>query len=94
MAGRRAYPALIDQHALESLLFCLRLIKVLKPDLLSEIPDPERLAIRLEQALGPIAAPRISRRARSAARRLRNELRKASGEEGMQGIAPRSGPVV
>jgi hypothetical protein len=94
LAGRRAYPALIDQHTLEALLFCLRLIKVLKPDLLGEVPNAERLASRLEQALGPIAAPRISRRARSAARRLRNELRKASGEEGMQGIAPRSGPVV
>jgi hypothetical protein len=74
MAGRRAYPALVDQHALEALLFCLRFIKALKPALLAGIPEADRLVQRLEQALGPIAAPRLGRRARAEARKLRGDL--------------------
>jgi hypothetical protein len=74
MAGRRAYPAMVDQQTLESLLFLLRLIKSLKPELVGEIPHADRLAQRLEQALGPIAAPRLTRRARSLGRKLRREM--------------------
>jgi hypothetical protein len=74
MAGRKAYSALVDQQTLEALLFCIRLLKALKPDLVAKIPHADRLAPRLEQALGPIAAPRIARRARSLGRRLRGEL--------------------
>jgi hypothetical protein len=76
MAGRRAYSALVDQQSLEALLLCTELIKAVKPDLLGEVPHADRLIQRLEEALGPIAAPRISRRARNLARQLRAELRK------------------
>lgn len=75
MAGRRAYPALVDQQTLEALLFCIRLVKALKPALAAEIPHADRLVQRLEQALGPIAAPRLARKARSVARQLRADLK-------------------
>ena len=74
MAGRRAYGALVDGQSLEALLFCVRLTKALSPSLATEIPHAEILAQRIEQALGPIAAPRISRRARAVARKLKKEL--------------------
>lgn len=75
MAGRRAYGALIDAETLEALLFCIRLIRALQPSLIDEIPHATRLAQRLEEALGPIAAPRLTRRARQVARKLRADLR-------------------
>jgi hypothetical protein len=75
MAGRRAYPALVDQQTLEALLFCIRLVKAIKPALAAEIPHADRLTQRLEQALGPIVAPRLARRARALARQLRADLK-------------------
>ena len=71
MAGRRAYAAQVDQTTLEALLFCLRLLRALDQSLVGEVPQADRLILRLEQALGPVAAPKIVRRARAAARRLR-----------------------
>ena len=94
MAGRRAYSALVDQNTLETLLFCLRLARALKPSLIAELPNAEALSHRLEQALGPIAAPRISRRARAAARRLRKELRQESSRPPGELIARRSERVL
>jgi hypothetical protein len=75
MAGRRAYGALIDAETLEALLFCIRLIRALQPSLIDEIPHATHLTQRLEDALGPIAAPRLTRRARQIARQLRADLR-------------------
>jgi hypothetical protein len=72
MAGRRAYAAQVDQSVLEALLYCLRLVRSLDPGLSADLPQADRLVQRLEQALGPIAAPRIVRRARAAARRLKS----------------------
>ena len=94
MAGRRAYSTLVDQHTLETLLFCLRLIGTFKPSLIRELPNAEALTRRLEQALGPIAAPRISRRARAAARRLREQLRTESSRPPGNAVARRSEPVL
>ena len=71
MAGRRAYAALVDQDTLEALLFSIRFARAIDRTLADEIPHAERLLRRLEQALGPISAARIARRARAAARRLR-----------------------
>ena len=78
MAGRRAYSALVDQNT----------------SLIAELPNAEALSHRLEQALGPIAAPRISRRARAAARRLRKELRQESSRPPGELIARRSERVL
>jgi hypothetical protein len=75
MAGRRAYGALVDAETLEALLFCIRLVRALDPKLVEEIPHANRLAQRLEEALGPISAPRLTRRAREVARKLRASLR-------------------
>jgi hypothetical protein len=72
MAGRRAYAAQVDQSVLETLLYCLRLVRSLDAGLSADLPQADRLVQRLEQALGPIAAPRIARRARAAARRLKS----------------------
>jgi hypothetical protein len=71
MAGRRAYAAMVDQETLAALLWAIRFARTLDPALTLEVVDAERLARRLEQALGSVAGPRISRRARAAARRLR-----------------------
>jgi len=74
-AGRRAYSALVDQQALEGLLFAILLVKRLKAALADEVPHADRLSQRLEQALGAITAGRIRRRARSVAASLRRSLR-------------------
>jgi hypothetical protein len=76
MAGRRAYPALVDQHTLEALIFSLRLLKTIDPELTREFSQAERLLVRLEQALGPIATAGLRRKARTAAGRFRDAARR------------------
>lgn len=80
MAGRRAYAALVDQQVLETQLLCLRLLRLLRPSLLEELPQARSLIPRLEDAVGAISAQKLARKARAMAREIRDGWRGASHE--------------
>jgi hypothetical protein len=87
MAGRGAHASLVDAHTIAALLWAIRFVRTLDPALTLDLPEPDRLARRLEEALGGVTGPRISRRARAAARRLRPALAEPGRIEGLARIA-------